>query len=172
MPNKAKFVITFAGVVGSSKSPISNYLSTKLNLPIFNNDAIRTEVLEDLKIFDSEEYTSRRNSRLKEVLESGISFICDVSVDREWSKIKEQLLANNYRWYIISLDLSKELLVKLYQVKGYNESLKIIDKLINEHNIFLEENIGDINLHLTDNDFKNRCQIGYKKTSEWINNLI
>lgn len=172
MSNKTQFIITFAGVVGSSKSPISNYLSTKLNLPIFNNDAIRTEVLEDLKIFDSEEYTSRRNSRLKEVIESGISFICDVSVDREWDKIKEQLITNNYKWFIISLDLSKDLLVKLYQVKGYNESLKIIDKLINEHNIFLEKNTDDINLHLTDNDFKNRCQISYEKTDEWIKNLI
>jgi len=42
---KEKFVILFAGAVGSSKSPIANYLSPKLNIPIFNNDAIRFEVI-------------------------------------------------------------------------------------------------------------------------------
>ena len=42
-----KICITFAGCVGSSKTPISNYLSTKLNLPIFNNDAIRSEIIEN-----------------------------------------------------------------------------------------------------------------------------
>lgn len=64
MKNK-KICITFAGAVGSSKTPISNYLSTKLNLPIFNNDAIRSEVIEDLGIFDSEEHLKRRNARLE-----------------------------------------------------------------------------------------------------------
>ncbi len=43
-----KKVILFAGAVGSGKTPISNYLSYKLNLPIYNNDAIRSEVIEDL----------------------------------------------------------------------------------------------------------------------------
>lgn len=48
--------ILFAGPIGSGKSPIANYLSYKLNLPIFNNDTIRTEVREDLLKMDVEEY--------------------------------------------------------------------------------------------------------------------
>jgi len=47
MKDENKFCLTFAGAAGSSKTPISNYLSTKLLLPVFNNDAIRTEVIED-----------------------------------------------------------------------------------------------------------------------------
>jgi adenylylsulfate kinase-like enzyme len=65
---KKKVCIIFAGAVGSSKTPISNYLSIKLNLPIFNNDAIRSEVIEDLGFFDSNEHIKRRNSRLEEII--------------------------------------------------------------------------------------------------------
>ena len=43
MKNNKKFCITFAGAVGGSKTPIANFLSTKLNLPVFNNDAIRSQ---------------------------------------------------------------------------------------------------------------------------------
>jgi cytidylate kinase len=53
--NNKKICITFAGAVGSSKTPISNYLSSRLNLPIFNNDTIRSEVIEDLGVFDNKE---------------------------------------------------------------------------------------------------------------------
>lgn len=165
-----KYCIAFAGAVGSSKTPISNFLSTKLNLPIFNNDAIRTEVIEDLGEFDSDEYIKRRNIRLKETLENGISLICDASIDRQWKDIKEQLVANNYRWYIISLDLSKALLAKLYEAKKYDESLKRIDKLIHDHNVFLDEHTADVNLRISDQDFKNRCQLSLEAITKWINN--
>lgn len=62
--------ITFAGAIGSSKSPIANYLSISLGLPIFNNDSIRSEVTEDLGILDSKEYLKRRNKRFQELLKS------------------------------------------------------------------------------------------------------
>jgi adenylylsulfate kinase-like enzyme len=63
-----KFCLTFAGVVGSSKTPITNYLSGQLNLPVLNNDAIRTEVLEDLGEFNFDEYIKRRNERAESIL--------------------------------------------------------------------------------------------------------
>lgn len=169
--NNIKFCITFAGSVGSSKTPISNYLSTKLNLPVFNNDAICSEVTEDLGFFDSAEHIKRRDLMLKEIIENGTSFICDASVDREWKEYKKRLVANNYRWLIISLDLSKDLLVRLYKSKGYDESLKRVDELINDHNVFLENNKADVGLHITDKDFKRRCQISYEKTSDWIESI-
>jgi len=163
-----KICITFAGVVGSSKTPISNYLSTKLNLPVFNNDALRTEVLEDLGKFDSQEHLKRRNKRLKETVKSGISFICDVSIDREWPTLRDLLKQNNYRWFIISLDLSKSFLVELYKIKGYGESLVELDKFLLDHNIFLKNYSDEISLHITDIDFNNRCETSYRKLKKLI----
>jgi len=40
-----KYIVAFAGVVGSSKTPISNYLSGVFGLPVFNADAVRSEVM-------------------------------------------------------------------------------------------------------------------------------
>lgn len=166
--NNKRICITFAWAVGSSKTPISNYLSWKLNLPIFNNDAIRSEVIEDLGMFDNEEHLKRRNSRLEEVIINGNSFICDVSVDREWWKFKEKLISSNYNFFIISLDLSKELLTKLYLSKKYFESLERIDELIWDHDNFLNKYSNDINLHINDKNFINRIQISYNKVREYL----
>ena len=171
MIHNKKFCITFAGAVGSSKTPISNFLSAKINLPVFNNDTIRTEVIEDLGIFNSDEYIKRRDVRLKDILESGTSFICDASIDREWKEFKKFLTTKDYQYFIISLDLSKDLLIRLYNTKEYYESLERIDELINDHNVFLSKSAGDIGLHVSDDDFKNRCQVSYDKTVEWIKNI-
>lgn len=166
-----KICITFAGAIGSSKTPITNFLSTKLNLPVFNNDAIRSEVSEDLGIFDSNEHLKRRNERLKEIIENGVSFICDLSVDREWKEFRKQLTLNKYQYFIISLDLSKDFLTRLYKSKDYLESLKIIDKVINDHAIFLNDYKKDVGLHITDSDFKSRCNISYQETMKWIKKI-
>ena len=163
-----KICITFAGVVGSSKTPITNYLSTKLILPVLNNDALRSEVIEDLGKFNENEYLKRRDRMIKENIENEISFIYDASVDRKWKELKEVLATNNYYYFIISLDLSKELLINLYQAKEYFESLKRVGELLNDHKIFLENYSSDIGLSISDNDFKNRCQTSYQKTAEWI----
>jgi len=166
--NNKKICITFAGAVGSSKTPISNYLSSKLSLPIFNNDAIRSEIIEDLGVFDKEEYIKRRNSRLEEIINDGNSFIRDVSVDREWGKFKEKLTSSNYGFFIISLDLSKKLLTKLYLSKKYLESLDRIDELIKDHDNFLDKYSNDIDLHITDKNFINRMQVSYNRVREYL----
>lgn len=83
---KNKFLITFSGPIGSSRTSIAYYLSWKLNIPIFNNDSIRTEVIEDTGLLNIQEYEKRRDERLKEIVEKNISFIYDASVDREWGK--------------------------------------------------------------------------------------
>lgn len=167
MINK-KICITFAGAAGCSKTPISNYLSTRLNLPVFNNDAIRSEVIEDLGVFDSEEHIKRRNARLKEIAASGISFICDASVDREWGAFKEQFEANGYSFFIISLDLSKDLLERLYRAKGYFEFLEVFDKFVEDHDAFLSKHGDDIGLHISDEDFAERLRISCEKAAAWI----
>lgn len=165
MKNK-KFCITFAGAVGSSKSPISNYLSTKLSLPVFNHDAIRKEVKEDLGFLDEKEYLKRRNARIEEVFKNKKSFILDASVDREWNFFKEKLSLHEYSFFIISLDLSKELLTQLYKSKKYTDTLKSIDKYIQDHNNFLSKYSKDVGVHITDKDFLNRLDIAYTKVKE------
>src|SRR3972149_2694511 len=97
-----KFLITFAGAVGSSKTPIAYYLSWKLGIPIINNDAIRTEVMEDVGFFDEEEYKKRRDSRIQELLKKSTSLIFDSSIDREWVNYEQAINAAKYKTFIIN----------------------------------------------------------------------
>lgn len=161
-----KICITFAGAVGSSKTPIANYLSYKLALPIFNNDAIRTEVIEDFSVFNEEEYLNRRNARGKEIIESGKSFIYDASVDREWKQLKDWLDEANYQCFVISLDLSSDFLKKLYEAKKYNESLERIDEIVSDHENFIKNHGDQIKLHIDDSTFHDRLEISYKALKE------
>ena len=163
-----KFLITFAGVVGSSKTPIAHYLSWKLNLPIFSNDAIRTEIIEDLDSFNEEEYKKRRDQRLEQVAKSELSFIYDASVDREWSNLKRKIEPHGYRTFIISLDLSKEFLISLHKTKGYQETLERIDSLAADHNTFLVQYKHEIGLCIQDKDFADRLKLSYQKVKNWL----
>jgi hypothetical protein len=161
------FCITFAGAVGSSKTPIAYHLSYTYNIPIFNNDTIRTEVIEDFLTFNTEEYINRRDSRAKEIFERGDSYIYDAGVDREWGKYREIVANYNYDWFIISMDLTKEFLTKLYKAKGYLESLERIDKIVEDHNNFLKEFDKDISLHITDKTFPDRLDLSSKAFKAW-----
>lgn len=166
-----KFCITFAWCVWSSKTPISNYISTKLNLPIFNNDAILSEVIENRGFWDIEEHKKVRNNRLKEVLDSWISFIADISIDREWESFRETLLSYGYTRFIISLNLSKGLLMKLYKAKGYDESLKRLDTLMHDHESFLENFSDDVGVHVWDDQFFDRLEIALRSIRAWIESM-
>ena len=169
--NNKKFCILFAGAIGSSKTPIANYLSGKLNLPVFNNDAIRAEVIEDLGELNFEEHIKRRDSRLKELLEKEFSFIIDLSIDREWKKSKDKLTKNGFDYFIISLDLSKDFLENLYKLKNYSESLKVIEQFVNDHNLFLEESGNEIGLHIDDKNFKDRLDLSFQAVNNWLRNI-
>jgi hypothetical protein len=159
MKNKKPICITFAGVVGSSKTPIANFLSCKLNLPVFNNDAIRSEVIEDCGILNGDEHLKRKNDRIKEIIQNKISFICDASIDREWNLLKEGLEKSDYDYFIISLNLSKKLLTNLHKAKGYKESLSRLDQLFTEHETFLQKYGNDVGFTITDENFKNRLEL-------------
>ncbi len=163
-----KFCITFAGAVGSSKSPIANYLSGKLNLPVFNNDIIRTEVQEDMGKFDEVEYKKRRNERAEALLKSGVSFIYDASVDREWDLLKKWLIREKYNWFIISLDLSKDLLLKLYKIKEYADAQQRLEQLFLEHQVFLDKYSKEVGVHITDEQFYSRLSVAYIAVKESI----
>lgn len=166
---RKKFIITFAGAVGSSKTPIAYYISWRLGIPIFNNDAIRTEVIEDVGLFNQQEYEKRRDERLNKIAEEGTSLIYDASIDREWTKWKKDVESLKYETFIISMDLSRDFLVSLYNRKKYTESLEKIDDLISDHNSFLKDFSGDVNLHISDEEFMNRLELSYTKVKEWLN---
>ena len=173
--NKKPFCITFAGVVGSSKTPIAHYLSTKLNLPVFDHDYIRIELREDLLEYITgnyvKEYKKRKNERLQDIFNKKLSFIYDTSMDRRWEEAKKNIEEYGYKWFLISLDLSKELLAKLYRIKDYKQSLKRIDNLLADHNDFLSKHADDISLHITDENFLQRLEISETAVSNWLLSL-
>ena len=165
---KNKFIVLFASTVGTSKTPIAYFLSSKLSLPIYSNDAIRSEVAEDLLLFDQKEYVRRREKRLKEIFKKGKSFILDASIDREWDNYKKIIYDSNYTFFVISIDLSKEFIVKLFKAKDYTAFDKL-DGWIKDHEKFLKKYNNLVNLHITENNFKLRLQLTFEKLQEWIN---
>ncbi len=169
--SNTRFCITFAGPVGCSKSPVATHLSYSLSLPIFISDVVRNEVKEDRLKYDDNEFQRRRERRLKEILERKLSFICDASVDRRWSELKKYLLEYDYRWFIISIDLSKKFLTKIYKAKKYFEPLELIDHYLGQHEDFLDEFESDVSLHIDDTRFEDRLAISLKATRKWIANL-
>lgn len=166
--SKQRVCITFAGVVGSSKTPIATYLSWNLGIPIISNDALRTEVTEDLLKFDKTEYEKRRDERGKQLIASGKSFIYDASIDREWQKLQSWLAPENYRTFIISLDLSKLFLEKLYEAKQYTQSLARLDVLMSDHQNFVDTFGQYINVHITDAEFQDRLDVSLNALRNWL----
>jgi len=165
---KTKYFITFAGVPGSSKSPIAQYLSENLGLPIFNNDTLRTEVKEDLLEFDQAEFEKRRFDRASAMLGSGKPFIYDASVDRAWGTRSEWLTGQGHEIFIISMDLSEELLKKIYKAKEYVHFANNFDHWQQEHDAFLEKYGDVVNLHITDTEFPSRLQIALDAVRAWL----
>ncbi|MBU1117659.1 hypothetical protein KKD37_01720 [Patescibacteria group bacterium] len=165
-----KYIVVFAGPVGSSKTPIANYLSSKFNLPTFNTDAIRSEVTEDFLSFSEDEFIKRRNSRLLSLFEKEDSFILDASIDREWKNYQGELLKSDFKIFTISLDLSRDFLAKLYAAKNYSESLKDIDRFIKDHQNFISQYAPIVNLSINDSNFTDRLSLSEKYLSKWLEN--
>lgn len=162
--------ILFAGALGSSKTPIANHLSWNLNLPVFNRDAIRTEVREDTLVIeeDPEIFHQRARERLEKLIGMKISFILDSSVDRRYKEIKEWLGKNGYDIYLISIDISKEYLLKLYEAKGYIQSKSELNRFVEEHKKFLDEYSEEVNVVINDGNFLDRLNICLEALKEYI----
>jgi len=170
---KNKFIITFAGPMGSSKTPIAYYLSCKLNLPVFNNDGIRHEVIADTGSLDVEEWQRRIEERAKDILGRGISFIYDASMDREWSVVKKNIEPLGYQTFVISMDLGREFLTALYgrginYNEGYSEYLDRIDETMADHKSFLENYADEVNLSINDKNFADRLEVSYEEVGKWL----
>jgi len=158
----------FAGVPGSSKSPIAHHIGWNLGLPIFNNDTLRTEVKEDLLEFNQEEYEKRRDDRIETLMNRGKPFIYDASVDRAWEFHSKRVEETGYEVFIISMDLSEDLLSKIYEAKDYKEFSKLEFRQP-EHDAFLKEHGHLVNLHINDDNFADRLEISLSAARNWIN---
>jgi hypothetical protein len=153
-----RYCITFAAPVGSSKTPIAHYLSWNLGLLIYSNDATRIEVAEDLLGSNQDEYIKRRDERGERLIKGGKSFIYDASIDREWHRLHAWLTGNDYEWFIISLDLTKGFLEKIYEAKGYTE-VDRLDVLLKQHRKFLADYGDQVGLHISDETFARRLEL-------------
>jgi hypothetical protein len=166
--NNKKYCILFAGPIGCSKTPIANYLSCQFGLPILSNDSIRTEVAEDLGGYNQEEFEKRRDRRLEEMFKKDESFICDASIDRKWPEIKKYIDQYHFNCFIVSINLTKNFLIKLYNIKGYDESLKSIDRFIDDHEKFFTNNEKEIDVTIDDENFKDRLRTIENKFEDWL----
>lgn len=163
---RERYCIAFAGVPGSSKTPIAHYLSEQFGLPIFCSDAIRTEVKEDKGWFDIPEFDRRRTARLRDLVSCGRSFIHDGSLDRQWDTFKAELSRSGYEEFAISIDLSRRFLENLYTAKGY--VTEEIDQYLADHEQFLNNYNRAIGLHITDKDFSDRLQLAAEAVKKWL----
>ena len=163
-----KFFISYAGAIWCGKSPITNYISTKLWLPVFDTDAIRSEVVEDLMKFDEIEINKRIKERLNSVIEDWKSFIYDASIDRTRWVLKEILIKNYYEFFIISIDLDRDTLLSFYKAKSYSESIKMIDKVYEDHQKFLKDFWEDIDIHIDVKTYKNRLKNVYRAVNKCL----
>ncbi|HPW47844.1 hypothetical protein KBB76_02900 [Candidatus Saccharibacteria bacterium] len=171
---KHKFVVTFAGVPGSSKSIVANHLSFNFGLPIVNKDQLRHEVKENLMLsnINNPKALSRFEELSKtvhnQVFSTGISIILDRSVDRKWGILKQDLIKYGYEWFLISFDYSSEFMSKLYIATNRQWAVAQLDAYDKQHQDFLKNYSRDVNLHLEDADFTNRVKICVNAVDRWI----
>lgn len=114
-----------------------------------------------------EEYIKRRLDRTPRLLAYQRSFIHDASVDREWEMIKPALDEAGYNVFVISLDLSRDLLERLYLAKGYHESLARLDQLMGDHERFLMKYRDVVGCTITNESFSRRLEKSLDAVKEW-----
>ena len=176
-PNRHRdkpYAVVFAGIPGTSKTPIAHYLSCKFNLPILSTDQIRYEVREDL-LADSinrpdalKEFNKRRDARFEQLLMAKTAFILDGSIDRRWAETKKVLEAAGYVWFMINIELTKPFLIKLYESTGRTEfANELMDRYLAQHNEFLDMFSSDINLQIEDKTFADRLEASAQALAAW-----
>jgi predicted kinase len=165
-----KFVIMFSGVPGSSKSQIAHHLSWNLGLPIFSNDILRTEVTANLGHFENDAYLKLRDKRLDQLMASGKSFIYDASVDRQWAQAKKWLNDNGYEHFVISFNLDRAFVERLYKAKS-STSVDMLDQWFEEHDAFLKEYPDVTNVAIDADNFQQRLETSLREVSQWVDTI-
>lgn len=67
--------------------------------------------------------------------------------------------------FIISLDLSRQLLHKLYAIKQYAQPL---DLTFLDHQKFIADFDAEIGLHITDREFPFRLEKSFRAVKRWL----
>ncbi len=172
------FAVVFAGVPGTSKTIIANYLSGKFGLPFFNNDQLRYEVREDLLVDNINvphalaEFERRLTKRLDEFLATGRPIIIDGSVDRRWPERKAQLQEHGYGWFLINMELSRPFLENLFSKTGRADwTGDYLDRYFPQHEEFMRQHSWEINLQITDETFPKRLRIAADTLQKFIDSL-
>ena len=158
------YCITFAGPVGCSKSPVAHYISTTFGWPIFSNDAIRHEVLEDTlhKELDVELLEDRIAERSKLITQKPSSIIYDASQDRHWDRFYASFTKTPpYKFGVISFDLSPHFYKQLLEAKAYSAtaSTSRVRQVLEDHERFVEGHRDFIICSITDATFPDRLYV-------------
>lgn len=174
---KQPYVVTFAGVPGTSKSIISQHLSCILNIPSFANDRVRDEVKEEFLVADINEphalaeYEKRAAKRRADLFSSGRSFILDSSVDRKWQEIKHQVQEAGYAYFLINMELSREFMENLYSKTSRLKALEQLPNYMKQHQDFMKQFSQDISVTITDTIFNQRLNVSQKSLQEFLKKL-
>ncbi len=174
MSDRAPFVITFAGVPGTSKTIISYHLSMTLGLPIFSTDNLRYEVREDLRVANANlpearlEYERRYNERWAAALAARAPFIRDGSVDRQWIPVKAELQAAGFGWFLIDMELSRSFMRELYLATGRPGAARELDSYVTQHETFMARHSADISIRIGDEDFPRRRELAEVAVREFL----
>lgn len=183
--NEKSFAVVFAGVPGTSKSSVADYLSWNFDIGILRSDSVRFEVKEDLRIenlsigedldFSTpnrngalEEYERRLKERRHTILALGKLIILDGSMDRKWADIKDELHHYGYDWFMINMELSRKFLVDLYIGTGRESFIPQLDGYLRDHAKFLENFSQDVSLEINDKNFMSRLQIASSGLQNYI----
>ena len=164
------FCISFAGPAGCSKTPVAQHLSCNLQLPVLNNDVIRTEMREDEDRYDYDEqaFRTRARQRLQALATRKVSFIYDASHDRFWAKFQKEFPVSDYNFGIISFDLSREFYEKLLIAKKYDHTLTRAEVYMEQHAAFIKDYPEMIICTITDETFHDRLAISLEAVRKFI----
>lgn len=114
------------------------------------------------------EYTKRKDARLNELITSRQSFIYDASIDRSYEKVANSLKQNEYQYFIISFDQSKEQLLKMGRAKNYNRYDELLEIWYADHQKFLGKYRDEVDLVIDDNNFPKRLELSLKDTKRFL----
>jgi hypothetical protein len=178
MNRRAPYVITFAGVPGTSKTIISYHLSMTIGLPIFSTDNLRYEVREDLRVANANlpearlEYERRYNERWSAALQARVPFIRDGSVDRQWIPVKKELQAAGFGWFLIDMELSRSFMRELYLATGRPGAARELDSYVTQHESFMARHGADISIQIGDQDFPRRRELAEGAVREYLSETV
>ena len=176
--DQTPYVITFAGVPGTSKTIISYHLSMRLGLPIFSTDNLRYEVKEDLLVANANvpearaEYERRYNERWTSALAARAPFIRDGSVDRQWVPVKQELQAAGFEWFLIDMELSYSFMKRLYLSTGRPGAARELDSYVTQHESFMSNHSADVSFQIADEDFPRRREMAEDAVRKFMDDAL